>query len=137
MNITISFSELKEIIAEKTNNKIDLDLCYVQRDTIKISYKPIPFLPAIGINVKIDEIDNSKICLSYDAGNAIDMVIKGLVAFLDDNIPKEIVELDTFNQSVSIHLDSIEQLQKPLEMMEIQDVWFEDNDVCAKIKLMV
>ena len=137
MDITISFSELKEIIAEKTNNKVDIDLCFVQRDKIKISYKPIPFLPAVGINIKIDYMDNSKICLSYDAGNAIDMVIKGLVAFLDDNIPKEIVELDTSNQSVSIHLDSIEQLQKPLEMMEIQDVWFEDNAVCAKINLMV
>lgn len=137
MNITISFSELKEIIAEKTNNKVDIDLCFVQRDTIKISYKPIPFLPAVGINIKIDYMDNSKICLSYDAGNAIDMVIKGLVAFMDDNIPKEIVELDTSNQSVSIHLDSIEQLQKPLEMMEIQDILFEDNAVCAKIKLMV
>lgn len=137
MNITISFSELKEILAEKTNNKVDIDLCFVQRDTIKISYKPIPFLSAVGINIKIDFMDNSKICLSYDAGNAIDMVIKGLIAFLDDNIPKEIVELDTSNQSVSIHLDSIEQLQKPLEMMEIQDVWFEDNAVCAKIKLMV
>lgn len=137
MNITISFSELKEIIAEKTNNKVDIDLCFVQRDTIKISYKPIPFLPAVGINIKTDYMDNSKICLSYDAGNAIDMVIKGLVAFLDNNIPKDIVELDTNNQSVSIHLNNVEQLQKPLDMMEIQDVWFEDNAVCAKIKLMV
>ncbi len=137
MNITISFSELKEILAEKTNNKVDIDLCFVQRDTIKISYKPIPFLPAVGINIKTDYMDNSKICLSYDAGNAIDMVIKGLAVFLDKNIPKDVVELDTNNQSVSIHLNNVEQLQKPLEMMEIQDVWFEDNAVCVKIKLMV
>ncbi len=137
MNLNISFSELKEIIAKKTDNKLDLDLCCVQSDTIKISYKPIPFLPAVGINIRINYIDNSKICLSYDAGNAIDMVIKGLVAFLDNNIPEDIVELDTNNQSVSIHLDNIEQLQKPLEMMKIQDVWFEENGVCAKIKLTV
>ncbi|MBQ4547653.1 MAG: hypothetical protein IJA42_00465 [Bacteroidales bacterium] len=66
------------------------------------------------------------------------MVIKGLISFLDKNIPKDVVELDTNNQSVSIHLNNVEQLQKPLEMMEIQDVWlFEDNDVCVKIKLMV
>lgn len=65
------------------------------------------------------------------------MVIKGLIAFLYKNIPKDVVELDTNNQSVSIHLNNVEQLQKPLEMMEIQDVWFEDNDVCVKIKLMV
>lgn len=137
MLINISFSEIKEIIAKKTNNKLDLDLCYIQRDTIKISYKPISFLPAVGINIRIDHVDNSNICLSYDAGNAIDMAIKGIVAFLDNNIPEDFVELDTSNQSVSIHLDKIEQLQKPLDMMEIQNVWFEDNGVCAKIKLTV
>ena len=71
MNITIFFSELKEILSEKTNNKVDIDLCFVQRDTIKISYKPIPFLPAVGINIKIDYMDNSKICLSYDAGKLL------------------------------------------------------------------
>lgn len=65
------------------------------------------------------------------------MVIKGLIAFLDKNIPKDVVKLDTNNQSVSIYLNNVEQLQKPLEIMEIRDVWFEDNDVCVKIKLMV
>ena len=137
MDITISFSELKEIIAEKTNNKVDIDLCFVQRDKIKISYKPIPFLPAVGINIKIDYMDNSKICLSYNAGNAIDMVIKGLAVFLDKNIPKDIVELDTSNQQVSIRLDKIEQLQKPLELMYIQDVYFADENVCAEIKISI
>ena len=92
---------------------------------------------AVGINIRINDVGNSKICLSYDADDAIDMVIKGLIAFLDKNIHKDVAELDTNNQSVSIHLNNVEQLQKPLEMMEIQDVWFEDNGVCAKIKLMV
>lgn len=137
MYITIPFNEIKEIIAEKTNSKIDIDLCYVQRDAIKISYKPISFLPVVGIDIRIDHIDNSKICFSYNAGNAIDVVIKGLVAFMDNNIPKDIVELDTSNQQISIHLDNIEQLQKPLEMMYIQDVYFADENVCAEIKLSI
>lgn len=137
MYITIPFNEIKKIIAEKTNNKIDIDLCYVQRDAIKISYKPISFLPVVGIDIRIDHIDNSKICFSYNAGNAIDVVIKGLVAFMDNNIPKDIVELDTSNQQVSIRLDKIEQLQKPLELMYIQDVYFADENVCAKIKISI
>lgn len=137
MKATLSFNEIKDIIFKKTNNKVNLDFSYVNRNIIKISYKPLPFLPAVGVNLRIDEVNNLRACLSYETNNAIDMVIKGLAVFLDKNIHKDVVVLDTNNQSVSIHLNNVEQLQKPLEMMEIQDVWFEDNGVCAKIKLMV
>ena len=137
MLITLSFNEIKSIIFKKTNNRVNLDFSYVSRDIIKVSYKPVAFLPAVGINLKIDEINNSRACLSYETNNAIEMVIKGLVTFLDNNIPKEIVELNTYNQQVMIHLNKIEQLQKPLEMMEIQDVYFEDGNISAEVKLNI
>ena len=137
MLITLSFNEIKSIIFKKTNNRVNLDFSYVSRYIIKVSYKPVAFLPAVGINLKIDEINNSRACLSYETNNAIEMVIKGLVTFLDNNIPKEIVELNTYNQQVMIHLNKIEQLQKPLEMMEIQDVYFEDGNISAEVKLNI
>lgn len=137
MLITLSFNEIKSIIFKKTNNRVNLDFSYVSRDIIKVSYKHVAFLPAVGINLKIDEINNSRACLSYETNNAIEMVIKGLVTFLDNNIPKEIVELNTYNQQVMIHLNKIEQLQKPLEMMEIQDVYFEDGNISAEVKLNI
>lgn len=135
MIITITFNELKEIISNKTNDKVNLDLHYVNYNTIKVSYKPVAFLPAVNVNVQIREVGNSKIVLSYNANNAIDMIIKGLAAFLDSNIPKEIIELDTIDQIVTLYPTKVEQLQKPLEMIELQQLYFDDDKVCVEVKM--
>lgn len=135
MIITITFNELKEIISNKTNDKVNLDLHYVNYNTINVSYKPVAFLPAVNVNVQIREVGNSKIVLSYNANNAIDMIIKGLAAFLDSNIPKEIIELDTTDQIVTLYPTKVEQLQKPLEMIELQQLYFDDDKVCVGVKM--
>ena len=134
MLITITFNELKEIISSKTNNNINLDFCYVNYNTINVSYKPLAFLPAANVEVQIRETENSKIVISYNANNAIDMIIKGMATFIESNITKDIVELDTSNQVATIYPNKVEQLQKPMEIIELQQLYFEEGKVCAKLK---
>ena len=135
MNISLSFNEIKDIISKKTNNKIDLDFTYVDYRTVKVSYKPMAFLPAVNVDIMVAKADNSQLVLSYKANNAVDMIIKGLSNYLDNHIPKEIIELDASVQCVCINLDKIEQLQKPLEMMELKQISFEKENVRAEIIL--
>ena len=135
MKATLSFNEIRDIISKKTNNKVQLDFSYVNNSTVKVSYKPVAFLPAVGINVRIEEVDNSQIILLYSANNAIDMAIRGLAAFLDNHIPKEIILLNTDLQKVYVNLSEIEQLQKPLEMVEIIDVYFENNGLACVLDI--
>lgn len=63
------------------------------------------------------------------------MVIRGLAAFLDSNIPEGIIELDTTNQVVTLYPDKVEQLQKPMEMIELQQLYFEEGKACAEIEI--
>ena len=135
MNISISFNEIKDFIAEKTNGKIDLDFTCVCANTVKVSYKPMAFLPAVNVDVMVAKVDNSQLVLSYTANPAIDMIIKGVSNYLDNHIPKEIIELDASLQCVCINLDKIEQLQKPLEMTELKQIYFKKENVCAEIIL--
>ena len=133
MNISISFNEIKDIISKKTNNTINLDFTCVDYRTVKVSYKPMPFLPAVNVDVMVAKVDNSQLVLSYKANPAVDMIIKGVSNYLDNHIPKEIIELDASIQCVCINLDKIEQLQKPLEMTELKQIYFEKENVCAEI----
>lgn len=133
MNISISFNEIKDVIVKKTNNKVQLDFSYVNNSTVKVSYKPMAFLPAVNVDIMVAKADNSQLVLSYKANNAVDMIIKGLSDYLDNHIPKEIIELDASIQCVCINLDKIEQLQKPLEMMELKQICFEQENVRAEI----
>lgn len=135
MNILVSFNEIKDIISKKTNNTINLDFTRVDYRTVKVSYKPMPFLPAVNVDVMVAKVDNSQLVLSYKANPAVDMIIKGVSNYLDNHIPKEIIELDASIQCVCINLDKIEQLQKPLEMIELKQISFEKENVCAEIVL--
>ena len=135
MNISISFNEIKDIISKKTNNTINLDFTRVDYRTVKVSYKPMPFLPAVNVDVMVAKVDNSQLVLSYKANPAVDMIIKGVSNYLDNHIPKEIIELDASIQCVCINLDKIEQLQKPLEMTELKQISFEKENVRAEIVL--
>ena len=135
MNITISFNEIKDIISKKTNNKVNLDFTYVDYRTVKVSYKPMAFLPAVNVDIMVAKVDNSQLVLSYKANPAVDMIIKGVSNYLDNHIPKEIIELDASIQCVCINLDKIEQLQKPLEMTELKQIYFENENVRAEIVL--
>ena len=135
MNISISFNEIKDIISKKTNNTINLDFTRVDYRTVKVSYKPMPFLPAVNVDVMVAKVDNSQLVLSYKANPAVDMIIKGVSNYLENHIPKDIIELDASIQCVCINLDKIEQLQKPLEMMELKQISFEKENVRAEIVL--
>jgi hypothetical protein len=135
MNIVVSFNEIKDIISKKTNNTINLDFTRVDYRTVKVSYKPMPFLPTVNVDVMVAKVDNSQLVLSYKANPAVDMIIKGVSNYLDNHIPKEIIELDASIQCVCINLDKIEQLQKPLEMTELKQISFEKENVRAEIVL--
>lgn len=135
MNFSISFNEIKDIILKKTNGKVDLDFTYVDYRTVKVSYKPMAFLPAVNVDIMVAKADNSQLVLSYKANNAVDMIIKGFSNYLENHIPREIIELDTSVQCVCINLDKIERLQKPLEMMELKQICFEQENVRAEIIL--
>ena len=135
MNIVVSFNEIKDIISKKTNNTINLDFTRVDYRTVKVSYKPMPFLPTVNVDVMVAKVDNSQLVLSYKANPAVDMIIKGVSNYLDNHIPKEIIELDASVQCVCINLDKIEQLQKPLEMIELKQISFEKENVRAEIVL--
>ena len=135
MNILVSFNEIKDIISKKTNNTINLDFTRVDYRTVKVSYKPMPFLPTVNVDVMVAKVDNSQLVLSYKANPAVDMIIKGVSNYLDNHIPKEIIELDASIQCVCINLDKMEQLQKPLEMTELKQISFEKENVRAEIVL--
>ena len=135
MNISIFFNEIRDFISKKTNDKVQLVFSYVNNSTIKVLYKPVAFLPAVNVDIMVAKADNSQLVLSYKANNAVDMIIKGLSNYFDNHIPKEIIELDASVQCVCINLDKIEQLQKPLEMIELKQISFEKENVRAEIIL--
>lgn len=136
MTASVTYKELSTIVSNKTDNRVNLEFDRISNNTLKVSYQPpMKFLPSVSINIKIEHVSNDNIVLSYNSNGAINLIITGLVNFLENNIPADIIKIDTSIQSISIHLNKIEQLQKPLEMMEILEIYFENDRLTCLLNI--
>lgn len=133
MQLTVPFSELKEIIKNKSSRSLDFDLTTVNDNTVKVSYKAkveVRFIGEISktlsINVSVDKIEGEDIHLSYDGGLGVDLVVGGILTL----VPQlKNVEIADFSQKsrIILHLAKIEEVHKALQQIDVHEVSFADD----------
>lgn len=130
MNASIRFNEITELVERKYGQKINIS--QIDNKSIEISYKRL--IIKISITLRIASIDKDCIQLTYDGSAGIPTIISGVVALLGRNIP-EGVEVNTSNNTVKIFPQKIEQLQKALEFVTLNDVVFDNDHITATLSL--
>lgn len=135
MQQTVPFSEIKEIIKNKSSRNLDFDLTTVNDNTVKVSYKAkveVIFIGEISktlsIDVSIDKIEGEDIHLSYDGGLGVDLVVGGILTL----VPQlKNVEIADFSQKsrVTLHLDKIEEVHRALQQIDVHEVSFTEGNV--------
>lgn len=101
-----------------------LDIDVIDERTLNVSYRLVSVLPKIQIKVKVENVDDSLIVLSYDCPASIGLMIKGGLLFLQEKLNKEFVDADAHKQRVSVHLNGLEQLKSMFEYLMLSDVCF-------------
>ena len=84
MKITINYAEIVDYI--ESHYKVRPNISYVDTKTINVSYKASIFLPGISINVHIESVTEETIILSYDCSQGTKLLIKGILAFLKEQL---------------------------------------------------
>ena len=133
MQLTVPFSELKEIIKNKSGRSLDFDLTTVDDNTVKVSYEAkvkVKFIGEISktftINVCVDKIDGEDLYLSYDGGLAINMIVDGILMLAPQLKNTEIVDFSQ-KSCVILHLAKIEEAHKILQQIDIQNILFTED----------
>lgn len=133
MQLTIPFSELKEMIKKKSGRSLDFDLTTVDENTVKVSYEAkvkVKFIGEISktftINVCVDKIDGEDLYLSYDGGLAINMIVDGILMLAPQLKNTEIVDFSQ-KSCVILHLAKIEEIHKILQQIDIQNILFTED----------
>lgn len=126
MNALITYKEISDFIEKQY--KIRPMLNTLDTQTVEVSYKPSALLPAIVIKLRIDEVSDDVVHLSYDCGKGASFVITGAVAYLDQKIPKGI-EVNTTDKCITVYPRQIKELEKALEYVALNKVRFEDNSI--------
>lgn len=126
MNALITYKEISDFIERQY--KIRPMFNTVDTQTVEVSYKPGAFIPAIVIKLKVDEISDDIVQLSYDCGMGASFAITGAVAYLEQKIPK-VIEVNTADKRITVYLQQIKELEKVLEHVALNTVKFEGNSI--------
>lgn len=123
MKITSTYQELSDIIQTRTNHKIDI--VYVSPDTIKISKEiKIPFIGKTSIGMDICVIGFEGHDLQLKSTSDVISKLIGMVNGLDISKYANIS-----GNKITVHLDSIKQMQKIFEYVDLKAVCFTNNAV--------
>ena len=121
MKASVSFPELQNIIAAKSNQQISL--AFVDRKTIRESY-PLNMgfnKKDISANLIIKELVGSDLLLQLDAGLGSDTMLNTVLSLLNDKIPAGLIEKRPESQLL-VHLSQIKEVKSVFENVDITDL---------------
>ena len=134
MNININFSEITGFVEKNYKQKITL--AAVDGKSLEISYKLLKFIPQVSVSVRIAVVSVCRDCikLSYDGSTGVPLLIDAVVKIFQGAIPAG-VEIDTINRTIKLYPQQVEQLQKALKYVSLDDVAFTDSAVEIRLLL--
>lgn len=122
MKAIISYQELVDYI--ENHHKVRPNISYVDDKTINVSYQVAKFIPAVSLNVKIENVTNETLLFTYDCSAATRLLIKGVVLFLKEQLEEKFLTVDEIRNCVLIHIANIEPIQKAFEYVTLSDIVF-------------
>lgn len=133
MNAVISYKEISDFVERQY--KIRPMLNTIDSQTLEVSYKPNVLIPAIVIKLRVDEVSDDVVHLSYDCGKGASFVITGAAAYLEQKIPKGI-EVNTTDKCITVYPQQIKEFEKALEYVALNKVRFEDNSINLALMIL-
>lgn len=126
MNAVITYNEISSFVEKQY--KIRPVLNTIDSQTVEVSYKPGALLPSIGVKLRIDDVVDDTVHLSYDCGAAASLMIAGIVAYLEQKLPNGI-EVNTTDKRIVVSPQKFKELEKVLEHVALNTIRFEDDSV--------
>lgn len=126
MNAEITYKEFSDFIEEKFN--ICPKFTTVDEKTLEVSYKRRMFMPNISVKFHIDAMQKDIICMSYDCGKPVSLMIAGIVAYLEEKIPSGI-EVNTADKRINVYLLRFEQLKNVCEHVSLANIAFQEQSI--------
>lgn len=136
MEVRIKYTEIQEFI--KKNFQKEVGLAYVDPSTVSVStkIKVFAFVKNVGIDLKVEELEGSKLPLVYSGKFGIELLISPAISFLKRLVPEKtnLISQGTGNR-VFVNLAEIDQLKVVLDKVELQSISFDETHVIVEADL--
>ena len=136
MEVRIKYTEIEGFI--KKNFQKEVGVAYVDPSTVSVStkIKVFAFVKNVGIDLKVEELEGSKLPLVYSDKLGIELLISPAISFLKRLVPEKtnLISQGTGNK-VFVNLDEIDQLKAVLDKVELQSISFDETHVIVEADL--
>ena len=119
MNVKVSFEEIANYVAK--HYVVRPELKCVDGKSLEVSYSPSRFIPPMSVCVRIEGVRKDVVCLSYECGMGMSLLIAGAVTHLGSKLPHG-VEVNTDEKRVNIFLERIDEIQRVLEFVQLEGI---------------
>lgn len=136
MEVRIKYTEIEGFI--KKNFQKEVGLAYVDPSTVSVStkIKVFAFVKNVGVDLKVEELEGSKLPLVYSGKFGIELLISPAISFLKKLVPEKtnLISQGTGNR-VFVNLAEIDQLKAVLDKVELQSISFDETHVIVEAGL--
>lgn len=136
MEVRIKYTEIQEFILNNFHKEVGL--AYVDPSTVSVStkIKVFAFVKNVGIDLKVEELEGSKLPLVYSDKLGIELLISPAISFLKRLVPEKtnLISQGTGNK-VFVNLAEIDKLKAVLDKVELQSISFDETHVIVEAGL--
>ena len=136
MEVRIKYTEIQEFILNNFHKEVGL--AYVDPSTVSVStkIKVFAFVKNVGIDLKVEELEGSKLPLVYSDKLGIELLISPAISCLKRLVPEKtnLISQGTGNK-VFVNLAEIDQLKAVLDKVELQSISFDETHVIVEAGL--
>ena len=136
MEVRIKYTEIEGFI--KKNFQKEVGLVYVDPSTVSVStkIKVFAFVKNVGIDLKVEELEGSKLPLVYSDKLGIELLISPAISFLKKLVPEKTnLILQGTGNKVFVNLAEIDKLKAVLDKVELQSISFDETHVIVEAGL--
>lgn len=136
MKLIISYSELQELIASRYNANVTLAKVSKKELRVTVARKVIIKTVQININLTIEEFGNQSVLIMYDSGFGIDLVICGLLIFVEKKLPEygRMISKEEGNR-IRLNPEKVEKFATAIKTIDLKGIDFEETGMNVHFSL--
>ena len=132
MKAKVFYEEISAYV--KNHYKVSPELKRIDDKTIEAAYKPAKFLPAISIQIKVEEVKDDVLCIAYESGTAASLIIEKAIEKVGNKIPYGI-EVSAKDKRITLYLSQIEKTKKIMEHIRLENVYVNEDSLELNVGL--
>ena len=132
MNIKVYYEELTNYVEK--HYRVRPQLKCIDNQTLEVSCKLGRFIPPIACQIHIEAMRKDVVCLSYECGLGMAMLIAGAVEHLNNKLPHGL-EINTKDKRINLFPNQVKELRQIMEYAQLDGIQIHEEGLELLVNL--